>query len=180
MKKCKFCAEEIQNDAIKCKHCGEFLTTKEKNDQKNSKKKWLRAFSLSVVVIFIILLLLFSREGSLESHTVQTLAASITVAIIGGGMIAYFKSDFRRGKEEDRIAKEKKLENENTPAKRKKGVIMLIIGSLLILLNINRGGGFTSSNSVEATGYNMTSLAIWIASIVLVVKGIKKIRRKMR
>ena len=51
MKKCPFCAEEIQEEAVKCRFCGEFLDDSYKL---KSKTKWYH--STSAVVIGLLFL----------------------------------------------------------------------------------------------------------------------------
>jgi uncharacterized membrane protein YvbJ len=88
MKKCPFCAEEIQEDAIKCRFCHEFLEGKAAQDLQTKKTEWY--FKTSTIIAgfcfvgpLILPLIWFHPTYSKKKKTVLTVACLVVTVLVG-------------------------------------------------------------------------------------------------
>jgi predicted nucleic acid-binding Zn ribbon protein len=77
MKKCPFCAEEIQDEAVKCKHCGEFLIEAEL--KKDAGLEWY--YRTPLVVLWILLLGPFALPFILRNPQYDTKRKTIWTVV---------------------------------------------------------------------------------------------------
>jgi len=81
MKKCRYCAEDIQDAAIKCKHCGEFLDDENSTPVAGKKVQWYFRTPFIVIAVCCVGPLALPLIW-LRPQTKKTWQIGLTIAIL--------------------------------------------------------------------------------------------------
>jgi hypothetical protein len=88
-KKCPYCAEEIASEAIKCKHCGEFLTStniqQESLNNRTNTSRENKDETLAIIGLVIPILALFFPYSGWICAILSAVILSIDASKIGMG-----------------------------------------------------------------------------------------------
>ena len=87
MKKCPYCAEEIQNEAIRCRHCGENLNEATRKGVKSAEFTKVIPTGAKIchglVVIWTGLVLIFYAQGVSNVSDTSGMMSDVTSASVG-------------------------------------------------------------------------------------------------